>query len=209
MAIEVVKLMIMFQIGLTGGIGSGKSTVATLFQMLDVPVYQADQRAKALMVSDSTLKKNIRTHFGPNAYEADKAVNRQFLADQVFGDEQQLEKLNQLIHPAVRADYQRWLQSQNANYVVHEAALIFEAGFEGEFDALISVSSPLPLRIKRVQERDSLSAEAVRARIQRQYDQAYKDERSDHVIKNDDYHLLIPAVHELDEHYTKIALEAT
>jgi dephospho-CoA kinase len=196
----------MLQIGLTGGIGSGKSTVSHVFHLLKVPVYSADQRAKALITEDPSLKQSIQSAFGQGTYHQDGSLNRQFLANQVFTDSQALAKLNELVHPAVRSDYYTWLQRQKAAYVLHEAALILEAGFEDQFDAIISVSAPETLRKQRVQYRDNLSADDINARINRQYSQTFKNEQSDHVITNDGHNLLIPPVWELDKHYKAIAV---
>ncbi len=196
----------MLQLGLTGGIGSGKSTVSHLFNLLKVPVYSADQRAKELITEDSSLKQSIQSTFGLATYHEDGSLNRQFLAKQVFTDSQALAKLNQVVHPAVRSDYHTWLQKQKAAYVLHEAALIWEAGFQDQFDAIISVSAPESLRKKRVQHRDNLSSDDIKARLNHQYSQTFKNDQSDHVIINDGHRLLIPPVWELDQHYHAIAI---
>lgn len=196
----------MLQIGLTGGIGSGKSTVSHLFHLLKVPVYSADQRAKALIREDPSLKQSIISTFGQATYQEDGSLNRQYLAKKVFNDSQALAKLNQLVHPVVRSDYHTWLRKQIAGYVLHEAALLWEAGFQDQFDAIVSVSAPESLRKQRVQHRDKLSADDISARINRQYSQTFKNDQSDHVITNDGHHLLIPPVWELDRHYQAIAV---
>ena len=195
----------MLQIGLTGGIGSGKSIVGRVFHTMGAPVYQADQRAKTLVATDADLKKAIQSTFGAKAYQADGSINRTFMAETVFNDDTALQQLNQLVHPAVKADYEVWLQSQDTSYVIHEAALILEAGFQDEFDGLISVSAPENLRKARVKNRDGLTEEQVQARMERQYDQSYKDQVCDHVIQNDDHQLLIPSVWELNRYYTHLA----
>lgn len=201
--------MNMLQIGLTGGIGSGKSTVSHLFQLLKVPVYSADQRAKELITEDPSLKQAIQSTFGEATYYPDGSLNRQLLANQVFTDAQAVSKLNQLVHPAVRSDYHTWLKQQDTAYVLHEAALILEAGFQDQFDRIVSVSAPEALRKKRVQQRDRLSEEEINARMKRQYSQTFKDDQSDHVISNDGLHLLIPPVWELDQHYQAIAVSSS
>ena len=197
------------QVGLTGGIGSGKSVVAALFKLMGAPVYHADSRAKSLLNEDESLKAKVQDTFGKDTYRADRTLNRQVLADRAFADEASIQKLNALVHPAVRADYQHWLTTITSPYVVHEAALIFEADLHHQFDTLISVSASEQLRRQRVQSRDGLSSTAIDDRIKRQYSQAYKDAHSDYVIANNEQHLLIPAVSALHEQWQATARPAS
>lgn len=197
------------QIGLTGGIGSGKSIVAALFELMNAPVYHADSRAKSLLNEDKSLKESVQNTFGKDTYTtADQTLNRRVLADRAFADDASIQKLNALVHPAVQTDYQQWLTNIKSSYVVHEAALIFEAAMQDQFDRIVSVSAPEQLRRQRVQNRDGLSSTAIDDRIKRQYSQAYKDAHSDYVIANNEQHLLIPAVSALHEQWQATARSA-
>ena len=189
------------QVGLTGGIGSGKSTVASLFAIMNVPVYHADDRAKYLLNTDKWLKKEVQSIFGEDTYNYDHTLNRSVLANRAFNDETSIAKLNSVVHPAVKADYQSWLTTITEPYVIHEAALIFEAELDDQFNSIISVSAPDKIRWQRVQDRDGISASAVEARMKRQYSQTYKNVHSDYVIVNDEQHLLIPTVWALHQQW--------
>lgn len=182
----------MLQIGLTGGIGSGKSTVAALFGIMGAPVYYADKRAKQLLNTDENLKGEVKKVFGSRVYKSDGTVDRSALASKVFPDQESLAKLNQLVHPAVQLDYQDWIKRKNTPYIIHEAALIFEAGFTSRFDAIISVSAPEYTRKQRIKKRDGLSPTAIEERLERQYSQEYKDKHSDKILVNDGKQLLMP-----------------
>lgn len=183
----------MLKIGLTGGIGSGKSTVAKVFETLGIPVYYADSAARHLMNSDPGLKEAILSEFGPEAY-TDHQLNRSFLAARVFNDPQALDKLNRLVHPVTIRDAEEWMQKQNSPYTIKEAALLFESGANKGLDLVIGVSAPQPLRIKRVKERDGLSEEEVLKRISRQMNEAEKMSLCDEVILNNEQELVIPQV---------------
>ena len=185
---------LLLRIGITGGIGSGKSTVARIFSLLGVPVYNADERAKWLMVHDENLISNIITQFGQDSY-IDGQLNRQYLAEKVFKDELLVEKLNTLVHPAVASDFADWSSNYSSGYVLKEAALLFETGSYNELDATILVASPIELRIKRIEKRDpQRSREQIENIISRQIaiDEALS--LADYVIDNDDSKLLIPQV---------------
>lgn len=192
----------MLRIGLTGGIGSGKSTVAHIFNVLGIPVYSADDASKRLMSEDQELKKNIINSFGKESY-TDGELNRKYLSDQVFNDSKKIELLNSLVHPATLKDAEQWMQKQNAPYVIKEAALIFESGFNKLLDFIIGVQSPLSLRIKRVIERDNVTSEQVEARIKLQMDEEEKINLCDFIIVNDEKQLLIPQVLLLHEKFLK------
>src|SRR5690606_37617648 len=143
------------QIGITGGIGSGKSIVCKIFQTLGVPIYDADSRAKYLMTTDGILMSQIRKEFGDLSYDSLGKVNRQYLAANVFDDAAKLERLNELVHPRVGEDYANWTrQHAGKKYVMKEAALLFETGTHQQLDKIIVVFSPLELRLKRIQSRD-------------------------------------------------------
>ena len=186
----------MIKIGLTGGIGSGKTTVAKIFELLGIPVYYADDAAKRIMNEDKELKTAIQKQFGKDAYD-NEGLNRTFLSAKVFPDPAQLEILNSLVHPATIRDAAKWMSQQKTSYTIKEAALIFESGSTEHLDYVIGVYAPTQLRIKRAMERNHLSHEEVTQRINKQLDENIKMKLCDFVIYNDEQHLLIPQVIEL------------
>jgi dephospho-CoA kinase len=188
----------MLKIGLTGGIGSGKTTVAHIFEVLGVPVYYADNAAKRLMNEDENLKEQIISYFGEKSY-VDGKLNRKYLSSEVFSDIEKTKRINAIIHPATIADTDKWMQKQTAPYAIKEAALIFEANAENHLDLIIGVKTPLALRIKRVMQRDNISEDDVQARIEKQMNEAEKMSRCDFVISNNEKDLLIPQVVALNE----------
>ncbi|HCL05927.1 MAG TPA: dephospho-CoA kinase [Chitinophagaceae bacterium] len=196
----------MLKIGLTGGIGSGKSTVAGIFKVLGIPVFDADANARQLMETDKTLQSGIVALFGDKAYE-DGRLNRKLIADIVFNDPFQLEKLNALVHPAAINAGESWAKKQNAIYVIKEAALFFEAGSTEGMDYIIGVYASRHIRINRVMKRDSISREEVMSRMKRQIQEEIKMRLCDFVILNDDQHLVIPQVLQLHEQFIKEAKE--
>lgn len=186
------------KIGLTGGIGSGKTTVAKIFETLGIPVYYADDAAKKLMNEDVALKATIRKAFGEEVYINGK-LNRSYLASVVFADKNKLSLLNQLVHPVTIADAERWMSEQKAPYAIKEAALLFESDAWVGLDKIIGVDAPEALRIQRTMQRDQVTKDEVLARLQKQMNQQEKMERCDEVIINDEQTLLIPqvlAIHE-------------
>lgn len=190
----------MLQIGLTGGIGSGKSTVGTIFMTLGIPLYDADRKARELMVTDPSLKGEIEKTFGNDAYQSDGTLNRKYLADKVFSDKTLLKKLNAIVHPAVRKEYEKWLSDlpEQEPYSVFEAALIFEGNLKSGFDAIVFIHCNQELRINRVQHRDKVSREAVLARMENQLPEKEKFIQSDFVIINDGKHKVLHQVIEVD-----------
>ena len=188
----------MLKIGLTGGIGSGKSTVAKVFEVLGIPVYYADEEAKRLMNEDEVLKEKIQEFFGTESY-TNGLLNRKYIAGIVFHDPKKLEQLNALVHPLTINDANNWLQQQTTPYAIKEAALIFETGIHEYLDYVIGVYAPAPLRIQRVMERDNISLEAVTARMSKQMDEEEKMRLCNFVINNDEQQLLIPQVLALHE----------
>jgi dephospho-CoA kinase len=188
----------MLKIGLTGGIGSGKTTVAQIFEVLGVPVYYADSAAKDLMNRDSELKKQIISAFGPEVYKNGK-LDRAFLGGQVFGDTEKLTRLNSIVHPATLRDAENWMKKQKTPYAIKEAALIFEAGLEKFFDYMVGVTAPKSLRMERAVSRDQTSAENVLQRMQQQMDEKEKISRCDFVITNDGVQALLPQVLDIHE----------
>lgn len=185
----------MLQVGITGGIGSGKTTVANIFRTLGIPVYDADSRAKALMESDTVLKQAIQQHFGEAIYDEAGKLQRAVLASKVFGDSEQLKLLESLVHPAVFQDGTRWHKSQkDVPYTLKEAALLFESGSFRGLDYIIAVTAPVELRIDRVVARDQTTREAVLQRMDKQWPEEKKVRRSNFVVYNDGRRSLIQQV---------------
>jgi len=190
-------------VGITGGIGSGKSTVAKIFSILNIPVYYADDRAKWLMRNDEILRSEIKALFGEEAYLSDGSVNRKFLAETVFSDSEKVKQINALVHPAVGIDFTAWAQAQKSNYVLKEAALIFETGSNSSLDYVINVSAPLKTRISRVLMRDPFRSESqINQIIDQQLPDEQKNELADFVVKNTENKLLIPQVLNIHEKLT-------
>lgn len=189
-----------FLVGVTGGIGSGKTTVCRVFSILGIPVYSADDRAKWLMGNNSNLKKAISSEFGEKSFLEDGSLNRAFLAEEVFSDPEKVKRINSLVHPAVGEDFKNWANSQTAPYLIKEAALLFESGSSKELDFVINVSSPLKIRVARVLLRDPhRSEEQVNHIIDQQMPDEQKNELADYVIKNNDSKLIIPQVLEIHQ----------
>jgi dephospho-CoA kinase len=186
------------RIGLTGGIGSGKSTAAQIFEVLGIPVYYADIAAKRLMNEDKKLKSAISNTFGKESYR-DNTLDRKYISSIVFSNPAKLESLNALVHPVTKKDGEMWMQQQTTPYAIHEAALIFEAKVSDRLDHVIGVSSPIELRIKRAMERDKVSREEVLKRMNQQLDEDIKMSKCDFLLINDEQQLLIPQVVALHE----------
>jgi len=185
----------MLKVGITGGIGSGKSTVCKIFEQLGIPIYYADDRAKVLMVEDAQLIVEIKALLGTEAYTDDGQLNRAYVANVVFQDPDKLSQLNTLVHPAVAKDGEEWQKKQqNAPYTLKEAALLYEAGSYRVLDKIICVVAPEEMRIERVRKRDQINRAAVRARIDKQWPQAKKARLSDFLIYNDGSQSLIQQV---------------
>ncbi|HOX81458.1 MAG TPA: dephospho-CoA kinase [Chryseolinea sp.] len=197
-----------YQVGITGGIGSGKSLVCKIFQSLGVPIYDADSHAKALMTTDGILIANIQKEFGHLSFNSDGSVNRSYLSETVFNNPEKLKKLNELVHPRVKDDYTRWVQNhRNYQYVLKEAALLFETGSYKDLNKIIVVHAPEPLRIERVMRRDvHRTKEQVREIISNQMNEEEKMRQADFILYNDENQLLIPQVIEL--HKKLVASEA-
>lgn len=191
------------QVGVTGGIGSGKSLVCKIFQQLGVPVYDADTHAKALMTTDGILVSQIKKEFGDLAYQTDGSLNRSWLASNVFSETGKLERLNRLVHPRVAADYELWVE-RNAGrpYILKEAALLFESGSFKFLDKIIVVSAPEAIRRERVLKRDPhRTVEHFTAIVENQLPEDEKLKRADYLIINDDSTLVIPQVLKLHREF--------
>lgn len=194
----------MIKVGLTGGIGSGKTVISKIFTVLNVPVYFADERAKYLM-HHGNLKKSITRLFGSDAY-VDGILNRKWISQMVFKDRELLNSLNQLVHPAVQEDFNEWSQQMKSEpYLIEEAALLIEAGIYRKFDYNILVSAPEPVRIERVIKRDNLTQEEVKDRIHNQLADEEKRKFCDFEIINDEKNLVLPQV--LDLHNKFVSLQ--
>lgn len=188
-------------IGLTGGIGSGKSTIARIAEILGVPVFDADREALALYEQDESLLAEVKQRFGDAVIQPDGRLNRQALASIVFNDAQALRQLNALVHPRVAKKFETWKNRQGSRMVIREAAILFESGSAADCDAVIVVTAPEALRIARVQKRSGLSEAEVRARMNRQWPEAQLVERADAVIVNDDKQLVLPQLMRVIQDY--------
>jgi dephospho-CoA kinase len=196
----------MLKVGLTGGIGAGKSTVAHVFEVLGIPVYHADQEAKRLMQTNPLLMEKIKIAFSEKAY-VEGILDRKFLSSLVFNDNQKLELLNSIVHPFTIQDGKEWMEKQNSPYAIKEAALIFESGSQGEFDSIIGVFAPPAMRIHRTIQRDHVEREKVLNRMEKQLDENIKMKLCDHVLINNEQTLLIPQVISLHEKLLQLSTE--
>ncbi|MBL0126251.1 MAG: dephospho-CoA kinase [Flavobacteriales bacterium] len=194
----------MLKVGLTGGIGAGKSTVARMFSVLGVPVFHADEEAKDLMNADPELRSAITERFGVKVY-ADNVLDRRALAAIVFNDVRALADLNAMVHPAVRRAFNRWSGEQTGSYVVMEAAILAEHDGYKAFDRVITVTCPEAMRIERVVQRDGVSVEEVRARLANQATDEERLRIADFVVANDDTQLVIPRVLAIHEELLRTA----
>ena len=188
-------------IGITGGIGSGKSVAANILNSMGYPVYNSDDRAKILINKDSSLILKIKESFG-NVYNTE-GLDRQKMANIVFNNPEKLALLNSIVHPAVGHDFDLWVDKQSSSLVFKEAAILFETGIYKTLDKVILVTCPLPIKIKRVMERDSVSQEDVENRMKNQWSDEQKIKLSDYVIDNSGNKLLIPQVQKILNHLTK------
>ena len=186
-------------IGITGGIGSGKSTVCKIFKLLGVPVFEADLVAKALINSDAEIRNGLIQFFGKDIYSSDNKINRKMLANLIFNDDLLMEKVNRLVHPAVRNKYLIWIKQQNSIYVIHEAAILFESGFYKMTDYSILVSAPEDMRIERVTHRDNIDLEMIKSRMLKQWTDEEKRKLASFELVNDNKKLLIPQILEIDK----------
>ncbi len=191
-----------YLVGITGGIGAGKSTVCKVFEKLGIPIYEADARAKWLMTNSPTLVEAIKQTFGQEAYFEDGQLNRTFLAAQVFNDSDKVRTLNQLVHPRVGEDFEAWTKTNaRAPYLLNEAALMFESGRYLSLDKIITVYAPESVRVARTQQRDKHRSTAeIKAIISKQLSEEEKIKRADYIIYNDDLQLVLPQILTLHQH---------
>ena len=186
----------MYKVGITGGIGSGKSTVCRMLAERGVALYDADSRAKALMSTSEALRRALIDNFGAETFTAE-GLNRAYLAGRVFNDAEQLRRLNSIVHPAVIEDFEAWAEAQEGNYVVFESAILFEAGLEDRVDVAVAVMAPEALRVERVMARDGHTREQVLARIKNQMSDDERSDRAKYSIVNVDIEELEEDVEQL------------
>lgn len=184
----------MNEIGLTGGIGSGKTYVSEVFKALGIPIYNSDINARILMNTDVDLIQQVKHLLGVNAYGIDQLINRKYISKVVFKDKSKLSALNAIVHPLVLSHFKTWAECQKSPFVIFEAAILYEAGYERHLDAVITVYAPIELRIKRVVLRDNISEELVKERINNQISDEIKVKKADYVIKNEGHALLLPQI---------------
>lgn len=196
----------MLKVGLTGGIGSGKTTIAKVFEVLGIPVYYADDAAKRLMNEDETLKQQLIRQFGTETY-SNGQLNRSHLSAIVFNNKEKLELLNSIVHPATVADAMNWFAKQRTPYVIKEAALLFESGTTEGLDKVIGVWAPETIRLKRVMDRDHVTADEVKRRMNNQIEETVKMRLCDYVIHNNEQELVIPQVMQLHKQLMQLANE--
>jgi dephospho-CoA kinase len=187
-------------VGLTGGIGSGKTTVAKMFAEIGIPVYIADVEAKLLMNRSKVIKRKLIKLFGDKVY-SNNVLNKRFIADKIFNNKALLAEMNAIVHPKVASHFKRWLLKQKGFYCIKEAAILFESGSNKSLDEVIYVSAPESLRIKRVCLRDGVEADQVKSRIKNQWNEEKKLKLSDHVVINDDIKMVIPQVLKLNQRF--------
>lgn len=186
----------MLKIGLTGGIGSGKTTVAQVFEKLGIPVFYADLEAKKCIQTDASLIKQLKAVFGNDIY-IHRKLQKDRLASIIFNDDSALQTINRLVHPAVQRVFEEWCAAQNSFYVLKEAAILFESGSDKELDQIVCVSAPDDLRKQRVMQRDGVTESQVLERMSKQWGQSRKIELADFHIVNDEKQLLTPQVLEV------------
>lgn len=187
------------KIGITGGIGSGKSTICRVFNLLGAPIFEADKAARELMDSERLIRQGLIGHFGKNIYKPDGCLDRSKLASHIFNDQQALNIVNHLVHPQVRAAFASWADQQEAAYVIHEAAILFESGLYKTMDFCLLVSAPEETRIKRVCQRDGISPQQVKERMGTQWPDKQKRPLANIEIINDNSELILPQIIKIDK----------
>ena len=198
----------MLKIGITGGIGSGKTTVCKVFELLGIPIFYADTAAKLILKTDPVLKEEILKTFGEKTYSNDGELNRSYLSSIVFNNEYELNKLNALIHPAVFRAFDKWLAMHNdAPYIIKEAALLFETESYKMCDLSVLVVSPEASRVRRIIARDGISQDEIVLRMKRQLSDEKKIKLADHILFNDESQLLIPQILALDQQFLNLVRE--
>lgn len=187
------------KIGITGGIGSGKTLVCKIFRILGVPVFEADKAAREIMDGDVSLREALIKKFGTGIYHKEGGMNRKLLASIIFRDNEALQSVNKLVHPLVYEKFEAWHLLQKSDYVLQEAAVLFESGYYRHMDGIILVTAPEELRIRRVMERDSLTEEQVRARIRNQWEEGKMAKLARFIIRNDEKEFLVEQILNTDK----------
>lgn len=191
-------------IGITGGIGSGKSIVSNILQIKGIPVYNADDESKRIIITDESLKSELIQILGKEIYFADGSLNRKLMAEKIFHDKDLITQVNHIIHPAVGKDFCRWAETQNSTIIATECALLFESGLNKRVDYSIMVYAPLPIRIQRAMQRDNATQEQIEARIKNQMDDEKKRDLADFVIMNDNRTAILPQINQLLSDLTSV-----
>lgn len=195
----------MLKIGITGGIGTGKTTVCRIFESFGTPIFDADRAAKQIMNTDPDLISRIKQAFGDQAYLSGGELDRKYLAGKVFNDQRALDQLNALVHPAAIKAFIDWAAEQTAPYIVKEAAILFESGSHRDCDYTILVTAGESVRIARVMKRDGIDEESVRYRMSKQMPEEEKEQLADFIIQNNGTQALLPQVLKLHQHFLKMA----
>ncbi len=197
----------MIKVGVTGGIGSGKSTLCNKFEEIGVPLYNSDRRAKEIMISDTAVVSQLKSLFGDECYMADGSLNREHISRQIFFSEEKLDAINSIVHPAVKSDFRRWAESHDdVPYVILESALIFDSEIEDAVDHTVAVLAPMELRIMRVVNRDGFSQDEVEARMLMQLTDDEFYERADYTVVNIIEADLDGSVERLDQIFKRLAI---
>ncbi|MDP2113835.1 MAG: dephospho-CoA kinase [Bacteroidota bacterium] len=189
----------MIKVGITGGIGSGKSTACKVFSLLGIPVFEADIVAKQLMNTDPEIRSRLISLFGTSVYLPDHTIDRKYLAGIVFNNASLLAQLSKIVHPEVHKSFENWCRNQQSPYILHESAILFETGFYKLMDKSIAVVANENQRIERVMKRDKITHELVKQRIKNQLNDEEKIKLADFVIGNNDHELIIPQIVEIDK----------
>ena len=191
----------MIKVGITGGIGSGKTTICNFFRILNVPVFEADIEAKRILNNSQIVRNKIKAIFGDDIYLPNQTIDRKKLAQLIFNSPPLLQEINAIIHPEVRKYFDEWCDIQNSSYIVYEAAILFESGFYKTMDFTILVTSPEKERIKRVMSRENTTEEDVKSRISKQWKDDEKMKLADYTLINNNKELLVPRLIELDKKF--------
>lgn len=184
--------------------GAGKTTIANMFALLGVPVYNSDERAKFLMTHDESLRENVIDLLGPTAYNEDQTLNRKFVGMSIFDNLVMLSRINGVVHPAVERDFRTWQEQYNVPFVLKEAALIFESGSFLSLDAVINIHTPIDIRVERVRIRDHSDVESVKRRMKHQWPDDRRLQMADFTILNDGSKSLIRQVYDMNNHLTRM-----
>ena len=191
----------MIKVGITGGIGSGKTTICNFFRILNIPVFEADIEAKRILDNSQVVREKIKAIFGDDIYLPNQTIDRKKLAQLIFNSPPLLKEINSIIHPEVRKYFDEWCDIQNSSYIVYEAAILFESGFYKMMDFTILVISPEKERIERVIARENTTKEDVKSRISKQWNDDKKMKLADYILINNNKELLVPKLIELDKKF--------